>query len=221
VKKMSIEKIKGTKAHQQYFTKDGTRVPGVTTITNQLSKGEALVAWAWNLGMKQIDYRKFRDKTAEIGTCAHYLVQCHLSKETPDLTEFSPDVIDKAENSLISYFEWEKSHIIEPLLLEEQKVSEIYKYGGTVDCYCLLNGVPTLIDFKTCNAIYDEQIMQVSGYRQLLLESGLEVKNVHILRIGRDETEGFEDKFIEAKKLEISWQIFLHLLQIYYLRREG
>jgi len=214
---MKIEDLAGTKAHQRYRLMDGTIVPGVTTIVGILNK-PALVTWANKLGLEGIDVNKYVDKTAVIGTLAHYLVQCYLSNSKPSLDEYPPDVIDRAENSLIKFWEWEKNHAIEPLKLEEQLVSEKHKYGGTIDCLCRLNGKLTLIDFKTGKAIFDEMIIQVSAYRQLLIESGFKVEQVHILRIGRDQREGFEDRLISNGFLDIQWEIFKHLLEIYYLR---
>ena len=117
-----MAKLNGTKAHTRYYTKDGKQVPGTTTVLNLLNKPQ-LVKWANNLGLQGIDSSKYRDKAADIGTCAHLLVQCHLSGEKPDLSLFSKDTIDQAENALISFFEWEKSHEIKPIELEKPLVS--------------------------------------------------------------------------------------------------
>mgnify|MGYP001208091809 CR=1 FL=1 len=214
------EKLPGTKAHQKYYLKDGTIVPGVTTIVNLLNK-PALIKWANNLGLEGIDTSKYVDKAAKIGTCAHYLIQCHLAGEEPDLSDYSAQEIDLAENALLKYWEWEKQFTIEPILLETSLVSEKMRYGGTIDCYTKLNGEYWLIDFKTGKALYDEMFIQVSAYRNLLLENDYKVEGVAILRIGRDETEGFEYRVIDKEDLERQWKIFQHLLAIYYLKKEG
>lgn len=213
-------KLKGTEVHTRYYTSDGIHVPGATTITGLLNKPQ-LVIWANRLGLEGIDSTKYRDKAANIGTCAHLMVQNYLSgvKET-DYSLFSQDDIDQAENALISYFEWEKSHQIKPVLLEKGFASNEYKFGGTVDCVAELNGKLWLVDFKTGKAIYDEMGIQLAAYRQLLVEQGYEIEGCRILRIGRDETEGFEDRVFDNKTLDKQWQIFYHLLQVYYLKNE-
>lgn len=63
-----------TKAHTRYRTKSGMIVPGVTTVLSLLAK-PALIYWAWNLGMQGEDYRKIKEKAADIGTVTHYLVE--------------------------------------------------------------------------------------------------------------------------------------------------
>ena len=212
-------KIKGTTAHQRYRTSDGTIVPGVTTVTGLLNK-PALVRWANQLGLQGIDSTKYVDKTAEIGTLAHAMVEEYLGGRPVDYTSYSADVRDQAENSLLSFFEWEKTHPLKAVLLEEQLVSDKHRYGGTIDCYADLDGKRWLIDFKTGKGIYGEYGIQVAAYRELLREQGYIVDGVRILRIGRDETEGFEDRLLGAAYLNDCFRIFKHLLKVYYLRKK-
>jgi hypothetical protein len=147
------------------------------------------------------------------------MIQMHLQGQEFDETPYTADQISLAQNACISFFEWEKNHIVEPILLEVPLVSEKHKFGGTIDCYCLLDGVPTLLDFKTGKAIYNDYFVQVAGaYKTLLEEHGHAVKECRILRVGRDETEGFEDRKIDnASKY---FKVFKHLLGIYYLKKE-
>jgi hypothetical protein len=210
--------LNGTRAHTRYTLKDGTQVPGATTVLGLLNKPQ-LILWANRLGLQGIDSTKYRDKAAEIGTCAHLMVQNHLSGEKPDYSLFSPDTISQAENALLSFFEWEKSHEIRPILLEQPLISEVHKFGGTIDCLAEINGGLWLLDFKTGKAVYDEMGIQLAAYRQLLLEHGHVVQGCRILRIGRDETEGFEDRVFRPDFLDTQWQIFYHLLQVYYLKK--
>lgn len=74
----------------------------------------------------------------------------------------------------------------------------------------------TLVDFKTGKALYPEYLYQVAAYRQLLQEQGWPVASARILRIGRDESEGFEE--VIRTSLETEWEIFLRCLEIYKLR---
>lgn len=214
---MAKDAIKKTaKAHTVYKTSDGMRVPGATTITGLLNK-PYLVKWANDLGLEGIDTSKYVDEAASIGSLAHEMVQKHLQKEEINMDNYSKIQIDLASNSFLSYLEWEKQHTIEPILCEEAFVSDNLRFGGTVDCYCMLDGVPTLLDFKTGKAIYPEYFCQVGAYRMLLEEKGHKVEQVMILRIGRDETEGFEIRSIaDTSKY---FQIFKHLLDIYYLKK--
>jgi hypothetical protein len=217
---VEMSKIKGTKAHTRYYTLDKQLCPGVTTVLGLLAK-PALIKWANNLGLQGIDSSKYVDAAAQIGTCAHLLVQSHLAKETPDLSQFSPDTISQAENSLISFFEWEKAHKIKPVLLEKSLVSERYRYGGSLDIYAEIDGQMWLCDIKTGKGIYDEMACQLAAYRQLLMEHDYQVHGCRIIRIGRDATEGFEDRVYAGSFLDKQWEIFKRLLEIHWLKKEA
>ena len=217
---MKHEKLKNVKAHIQYKLADGTRVPGATTVLGILSK-PALIHWAWDLGMQKIDYKKYRDTLADIGTLAHLLVlNRHLGNEEVDLSPYSAEQIDKAENSLLKYYEWESKHTIEPVLIEEPMVSELHRYGGTIDCLAQVDGVLTLLDIKTGKGIYAEFGHQLAAYLWLLREYGHDPKQAMILRLGRSEDEGFEVKEYGMKELETHWKLFKHCLEIYSLKKQ-
>jgi len=208
---------KKVKVHTIYKNKEGVRVPGVTTALGILNK-PALIYWAWDLGMQGIDYKAFRDDKADIGTLTHLLALSHEKKELPDTDYFTQAQIDLAETCFLKYLDWRDRHEIKSIFLEKQSVSEMFQYGGTLDHYCLLDGVKTLIDYKTGKAIYSEQFYQLAAYRQLLNEEGYRVDQCIILRLGRNEEEGFETKTMTdlSKQLEV----FLSCLKIYQLNKE-
>jgi len=212
----SIVKAK-SKAHVIYKNSDGTRLPGVTTVLGILNK-PALVKWANNLGLQGIDSNKYRDEMADIGTLAHRMILDHFSQQKTDTSEYSPDQVELAENCLLSFYEWEKGHKLEVILAEAPLVSDELGYGGTVDCYCNLDGVPTLLDFKTGKAIYSEAIHQLAAYADLLGANNHSVAEARVLRIGRDDNEGFEEKLV--KNLDKHFEIFEHCLAIYNLQKE-
>lgn len=211
-----IEKVSGVKQHTVYKTADGKRVPGTTTVLSVLAKPH-LIKWANDLGLNGIDSTKYTDKMATIGTIAHYLVECHCKSEKPNLDAYSKEEINLAENAFISFLEWEKDKEVEYLHNELVLVSEAYKYGGTIDCVAKINGVMTLLDFKTGKAIYPEMLIQLAAYRKLLTENGYFVTEMRILRIGRDESEGFEER--KETGLWTHWELFKHLRAVYELNK--
>ena len=211
---------KVSKQHTVYKTADGKRVPGVTTILGVLAK-PALIAWANRLGLEGIDSTRYTDKCANIGTLAHYLVMCHLKKVEPDaeyLREFSQLDMDIAENSILSFLEWEKHHTIELIDCELPLVHEELLYGGTSDIYAKVDGVKSLVDLKTGSGIYDEHYYQIASYRLLRLSHGYPVDKCIILNIPRQETEEFQYK--EYTNFELGEKIFLHCHGIYNLQKE-
>jgi hypothetical protein len=208
-----------TKIHTVYKLSSGERVPSVTTVLGILNK-PALLEWAWRCGCDGLDYKAVRDQAGGIGTLAHYFIMCHLTETKPDTSEYSTQDIEKAENCLIKYWDWEKGHKIEPILVETPLISEQYRFGGTIDFYGKIDGLPTLLDFKTGKAIYSEFFYQLAAYQQLLYEADKPTFNldVRILRIGRDENEGFEERTLG--KLDKQWEVFLSCLNIYNLQKE-
>lgn len=211
------EEIKGTRAHQIYRNLQGITVPSVTTVLSLLNK-PALVKWANNLGLQGIDSTKYKDKLAEVGTLAHKLILDYFRKVKTDTSQYSKDTIEKAENSFLSFLEWTKEKKIEPILIEKYMVSENYGFGGTFDFYGTVDKVYYLIDYKSGSGIYEDMIYQLSAYRELLEEHKYWVDKVMILRIPRTEDEQKETK--EKADTKKEWQIFLHLLGIYYLKKE-
>jgi len=208
---------KRTKAHRTYTLEDGTIVPGVTTILGILSK-PALVPWANKLGLAGIDSSKYVDEKAAIGTLAHEMIADYLRGVETDTSEYSKVQIDQAENATLAFFEWEKNHHIEPVLVEEPMVSEAFRFGGTIDCLGTVNGELCLVDFKTSSGIFPEMMTQVAAYRQLLLEHGHSPIRAIMLRIGRTADEGFEERLINH--LDKRWELFWHCLAIYNLQKE-
>ena len=196
-----------------YKDSQGNRLPGVTTIIGVLAKPQ-LITWANRMGLQGIDTTKYVDDLADVGILAHHLVLCRHKKVIPDVSDFSAHQIELAGNCLASYENWEQHHTIEPLLVEESLVSETLKYGGTPDLYCKMDGVRTLLDFKTGKALYDEVMYQLAAYRNLLIEHYNPVEQCVALRIGRDDNEGFEVK--NGRDMDAAYNIFLNCLGLYY-----
>lgn len=211
------------KAHTRYKMKDGTIVPGASTISGIRDKSGPLVVWANKLGLQGIDAAKYKDEKADIGTCAHYRIMCELTGQTPILDEYAKDILDKADNCLLSYYEWKKKHTIELVYdadgkpyVEHDFVSEQYKFGGCIDFYGKIDGELELLDFKTGKGIYDNYFFQLGGYEILLAEAGLSVLKRRILNIPRAEDETFNEKEETETRMIYNRRIFLSLLSVYW-----
>lgn len=215
---MADELKKMAKAHTIYKLEDGTRVPGVTTVCGLLNK-PALVLWANRLGLQGIDTTKYVDESAKIGTLIHAMVEHHIKKEELDTSEYSKKEIDLAENGFIKYLEWEGQQEIEPIGNEIQLVSEEHKFGGTIDFLCKLNGVETLVDFKSGSGIYNEHFLQTSAYFKMAREKGYNPQQILILNIGRNENENFATQLIKGDTIDNYFEIFKNLLSIYNIKK--
>lgn len=206
-------------AHTQYRLQDGTLVPGVTTVLNVLNKPD-LVPWANRLGRQGIDTRKYKDEAAAIGTLAHYLIQCQLSEEVPDTSDYSANQIARAQRSLRSFQAFVGGRKLDVHHLEKPMVSERYWYGGTIDFAGRLNGKRALIDFKSSKGIYPNHRTQVSAYHHMVVERGYELDEVWVLQIPRTDDERFTADLLSSWELQQRFQMFLACLKIHRLKKE-
>lgn len=120
-----------------YKNRAGKRLAGVTTVLNNLgwSTG-ALMYWSWTEGM---DGRNFRDSAgaeAQAGTLAHFMIECHLTGEEPDLSPFPlpkdkkvrEQTIKKAETGFGEFLEWQKRYGLKALELPVMVIAKIKNY---------------------------------------------------------------------------------------------
>lgn len=210
--------MKDLKIHQKYKLKDGTIVPGVTTILSELGWNKnVLIAWSRNMAIKEIDPEKVKREAAEIGTLTHYLIECDSKQEKPDTSGFSKRVIDVAENCFHAYLEWRSKHKIEYIASELQLVSEMYKFGGTADRVALIDDKLSIIDWKTANGLYLEMNIQIVAYQRLYLENFGEWADPYLVGLSKKKNGTYTERRITDT--EPYWEIFKHLLEIYKLHK--
>lgn len=212
-----IVRLEKTRAHQKYPLKDGTEVPGASTIAKIGEDSNGLIHWAWKLGTEGKDYRKVRDQAADIGTVAHFMIECFLHNHEPDLSEFSPADVEKATMAFNNFRKWwdeEGLTVIEP---EVQLVSEEWLFGGTIDAPSRdRDGKIVLLDWKTSKAIVGAHKIQLAGYEQLWNENRpkMKVQRRAIVRIGKESPDDFEVAWIFSA--EPFWEVFKARLALHY-----
>jgi hypothetical protein len=223
--------------HQKYIGLDGKVYPGGSTIAKQLQDPGPLITWANREGLAGRDCRKSLSKAATIGTIAHWMCECHVKGQEPDLDDFSASDIDKAENSFLKFLEfWQKGGWT--LVSSEcQLVWPEMGYGGTLDLVASpADGKLTLIDFKTGKGIYAEHYIQTSGYRELWNHASVQmiegqpvtrnppafaIEETVVLRIGKDEAGEFEAHWVSEEKHDYYFRGFLLGVQAYSWKQEG
>ncbi len=213
-----------TKAHQKYRLVDGTIVPSVTTIIQELGWNKnALVAWARREALAGNDPNKVRDQAADVGSLVHALIEAHFKGTEVDLSEYSEQNINKAKTCFSNFLKWKENHIQEVWYSELQLVSETYRYGGTIDFVGLIDGVPSLLDFKSSSGVWPEYKIQVAAYQNLYFEysgCGRTKLQGHLLQLDKNG-DGFHHVVLgyQDKELRPAWEVFLHCLEIYRLKK--
>ena len=211
-----------TKAHTAYKLKNGSRVKGVTTILNNLGWNKnVLVAWARRTALAGDDPDAVLKEAGAIGTLAHYLCECDIKGEEPELDDYSAEQIEKAENAFLGYLEWKKMTKPKYEAIELKMVSEKYKVGGTADFVARINNSLVLGDIKTSKGIYPEMTAQLAAYRKMYIEIQPKAKIESAMILKLDKNSGaFSHHFVGKSQLDWGWKVFEHCVALEELHKE-
>ena len=186
--------------HTIYTTKDGTRVPGVTTVLGELAKPH-LMKWYANeeragvvetmvtlASLNQMDFPNLmrvlpdkpfaeakRDKAADIGTVTHALCEGWLTNDPLESDGIDEMTWNMAQHGYDRFRRWWDNEGFTLLHSELVMVSELQRVGGTADIIARdCDGRLTLIDLKTSKASpywpYRETFGQVAAYAAIWTE---------------------------------------------------
>lgn len=211
--------------HTQYKLKDGTLVPGITTVTKMLNPGEGLAIAANRLGLQGIDSGVHWKNLARQGSLVHKLIEHRLKGTDPteDLRDYTANELEVARKSEAKFVAWCAQRTIETLgsgTSEFQLVSEQHRYGGTGDWYVKVNGRLTYCDFKT-GALYLESELQGAANANSIVERGLgpgKVDQIILLALPRNDEDQFHEKVITDWSLQ--FRMFLALREAYACKQE-
>lgn len=119
---------------------------------------------------------------------------------------------EKAKASIAQFLSWERQHEVQWIASELIVASEIHKFAGTIDAIAVVDGVLTIVDFKTSNQTSEDVFLQTAGYWIALDEmmNGEErPKQRLVVRIPKDGKD-FEAMIIPTD-LEFDKKTFLNL----------
>ncbi len=249
--------IPGAKPHQVYRLNNGQKVPGgsfIAEIAGSWQSKKFLTKWANDLGLAGYSMDKYVDTLADVGTVTHGMVQNYFFGLPNDdlFHHFAPATVAMSKTAFGKFEKWASHFDFEPILVEgmvkrgdvwvpyreDGMVSEIYKFGGTIDFFgrikhkqgeactderCVLFGLANewfniLLDWKTCKNLYKKHLYQVAGYNTLAYENGFESQLVAVLKIGRTSQEGFKVVKRRTKEILHQWEIFRLSLQLLTLQ---
>ena len=135
-------------------------------------------------------HTKLLAKAAEIGSQVHALVEWNLRRMLGQKVGPEPKIDDKAMWAFMAFEDWSKSVSFKPLLIEQTVFSLTHKYAGTMDLLAEVNGILTLVDWKSGKAVYGEAHLQNVAYQVALAEMGHQKAQAGlILRLPKVETD--------------------------------
>lgn len=134
-----------------YKVPSGDIFPSVSTVCGFQAKA-TIQNWKNKVGEEAA--LKISSRASKRGTGIHSLCEQHLRTG-----EANPDIFDRELfNTLIPYL----NAIDNIEAIEQPLYSELMKVAGTVDLIATLNGVPSIIDFKTSSRVKSRE--QISSY---------------------------------------------------------
>lgn len=206
-----------------YINNDGKQVPRITEVIKVLAK-DSLILWANMLGFKRIKYRDELERTANIGTMVHGLLEDFNSPNTLAIENYEEygiysygDQIE-AKNAIESFFKWYRKHSDLYKVVFAEKVIVGQEVGGTIDIG--LRGIKDpkkviLGDYKTSGGIYLTMYLQLAGYVSLYEEeNGPDtVEGVVVFQLDKKNGDPAHVMFLPRERLTPYMNAFRILLQ--------
>jgi len=192
-----------------YRTKDGTRVPSVTTINKIGQDSGGLIHWAWQLGIDGKDYRQVRDEAAEGGTVGHALVEAAIHGRDPDLAGFGDEARDMGQRAFAAYREWREHTRLEIVASEVPLVSERYRFGGCMDAVARRSdGRLCICDWKS-GGLYPDHLCQLAAYGALWNENNPQpiTGGYHLVRFNKDTGDFTHAYFADLSEAWTAFQL--------------
>jgi len=192
-----------------YYLINGIKYPRVTRIKSIIAN-PGLITWQVSVGKKKSN--DIMKKRGDFGTRIHKLIEISLKGETVDLSNY-----DEETNVTMKIFkDFATEHELKPKLIEQHlwvKLSEDYRFAGTVDFIGYVDGKLMILDWKTSKAIYDDMWLQLSAYVFALeAQTGERVDACGILQI-RDGKKKYVVK--TYKEMMEEFKVFKACLVVY------
>lgn len=187
----------------------GHLLPSVTTIIGEYSNKDALIQWAANssteyikehweemqgmgigchLNAARFHYRALSKEALDIGSEFHAIAeQCFKTLRIPKRS-----ANEKVNNCFDAFLSWGRDYEIEILDTEKSVYGD--GWAGTLDLECMLNGVHTIVDYKTSRAIYPATTgMQLAAYLSVT-----DAEAAGVLRVDKETGEYEYKSFTKA-----------------------
>lgn len=133
--------------------------------------------------ISELEYEEIREDVLENaskrGTAIHFALELY--------NEFGVEEIDEEYRGYLeAYKSFLRTYHYQPIHNERQVVSEL-GYAGTVDCVAKVNGIITVVDYKTTSKLNPRKVgLQLAAYRQALKEEGIDTELGAVLQLKKD-----------------------------------
>lgn len=174
---------------------NGFAIPSVTTVMKPLS------AFCY----RGVDEESLR-RAAGRGTAVHEAVENYLLFGIEDAPV-------EYEGYFQAFKKWIDERKPEVLATEHRLYHKYLMYAGTADLLCLIDGIPTVVDYKTTATLYPMMTrVQTEAYVQALNSHGMCFQRKIVVQGKKDGTFHEEEHSIIDSE---SWKVFTELLDVY------
>lgn len=189
-------------------------VPSVTWIAHHYPKGLGYMKWLADHGWDES--QALMQAAGDKGSKVHEAISAILEgKEVRIDSKFinrsrgvEEELSLEEVDCIKSFVDWRASlESFEPIAWDLTVFSDKHEYAGTVDLIAKVDGVLTLIDFKTSQDVWPSFEMQVSAYRETIAggENPIYTRNAN----------GTEGKMLDVSGLQMA------ILQVGYRRNRA
>lgn len=118
-----------------------------------------------------------------------------------------------------NFVKWLHSYHVEPLFVEPEVYNSTIGYAGSCDLFAVVDGIPTVIDFKTSRSLHAEVALQLSAYANgeyLLTEDDERFPVPHVERGAALHITNKGAFFTEVEIGADVFEVYKHLVAITY-----
>lgn len=193
-------------------------VPSVTWIAGHYPKGIPFYKWLAEKGWDES--QAIKNAAGDKGSKVHMAISAILAGEEVRIdSKFVNPSTEKEEELTIdeidcikSFVDWRNEVKPESIAWDITVFSDNHNYAGTIDYICKIDGKVYIVDFKTSQSVWTEYELQVSAYKQALIEAGDKNElNLAILQIGYKRNKAM----YKWNELEDKFPLFLHAKAIW------
>jgi len=214
--------------HPPYIDSKGNKIPSVTEITKLVTGADALMGWAYKLGVIGKNMYKERAKAMKTGTETHEFINAFDQNPDKMMEEGIPKDKEEVRIAFSSFLSFHNNHKYSTVANELRMICECpfhEPYGGTMDKVAIFDKDSLqLLDWKTGEKVYENYLMQLIGYAHLWENGfvvdgdepnqlGKRIDGFHIVCLSKDNTS-YKDYFF--KREDDQEQCWLDCVKLHY-----
>lgn len=168
----------------------------------------------------QYEHDRIAEAAADVGKQVHALIEHAVKTQLGESCE-EPEATDEALFRFADWRGWAARVGLEPLMAEGRVHHVAEDYCGTFDLLALVEGAPTILDWKPTPELWEERRLQSAAYRMALMDNGWPDLQGAIVCLPRD---GGEINMVPAcapgPELDATFEAFVSLLKVYRWQKE-